>query len=157
MNGYYFTTDLSVTKAFNKSMHNSVVLHSTTWRGYWGFHFLEVFTWFNICLSSCFRSIARTSKIFYICGKYIIFGANITGKCLFCLRMEILQIRSLYAVINIFALRSNAWQMTMDLQKFQRNQFVKKIRCIYIISEIKILIINSLDKKKTKHTSLTTE
>ena len=29
---YHYLFDLSVTKAFNKSMHNSVVLHSTTGR-----------------------------------------------------------------------------------------------------------------------------
>ena len=59
------------------------------------------YTCFNLSVI-CFEvlQLARTSKIFYISGKYIIYRVNITGKGLFSLRMKILQIHGLYTLIN---------------------------------------------------------
>ena len=76
--------------------HNSVVLHSTTQRHLciFRFPFPRSYHVTSFFLSICFKGLEEVVN-----RKYIIFGINITGKGLVCLRMKILQIRSLHALI----------------------------------------------------------
>ena len=103
-------------------------------------------TWFYLCVL-CFKALEEVVK-YFICKETIIFLELTTGKGLLCLKIKMLQIRSLNALINDTCFKIQSLSNDDKTAKLSKISICYKNRCIYIILEFTIWSLIAYIKRK---------